>query len=163
MIKWRKTAVSTILFVSLTIPFSVAGAEGMMDSKPAMMEMNMQDMKQNMNMQDMNQGMNMQTMIPLRNAAESMGFTVMWNGMDNTITLTKTSMNQTDMSSNNGMETNSMMGMYNITLKIGSKSVKINNEEKMIQDAPSLMDDRTYVTKDFIDMFFKKQMMMEKK
>ncbi|WP_248928248.1 stalk domain-containing protein [Paenibacillus hamazuiensis] len=128
--------------------------------------------------------------VALRTAAESLGYTVVWNGEDQSVTLTlgkmtgdkimdgkmadKTmndKMNEEmggkmsegkmvdgamgDNMQGGKMERSKMMSdmTYSVKIRIGSKTIMAGMKEIMLSSAPMIVDDKTYVPKDLIEMY----------
>lgn len=59
-------------------------------------------------------------------------------------------------------KTNKMMDMsYTVMLKINSKTIMVGQMEKMLSYSPMIINDKTYVAKDFVDMYLMDSMMMK--
>lgn len=108
-------------------------------------------------------------LVPLRQVAESLGYLVTWDGMDRSVTLTYGKMTEkttdsmmTDKSMEPNMEENSMKDMaYTVKIQIDSKKLMVGMSENMLSYAPVIINDKTYVTKQFIDMYLASPMMMK--
>jgi hypothetical protein len=134
---WKKwTAVSVIAF-SLVMP-GFAHAEDMMMKtfNYTGVETVMKDGKD---------------LAPLRQVAESLGYKVTWNDMDSSIALSKLPK----------MDDKKMDTSYSVTIKIASKTIMVGTTEKMLDYAPTIIKDKTYVTKEFVDMYLLNDMMMK--
>ncbi len=107
---------------------------------------------------------NGETWVPLRQIAESLGYTVNWSKA-NGIMLTKKEMmedmkdmeskeDMKDMKDMKDMEDMEMMPkVYMITLMPGHKDFMIGMDKMMLMQAPMVMKNTTYVTKDFIEKY----------
>jgi hypothetical protein len=104
------------------------------------------------------------TLVPLRAAAESLGYKVQWNDMDRSVMLTMeqpmmekpmTEKPMTDKS----MEDKSMMdkpmmdSMSSIVIRIGSNKATVNGMEIMMASSAVIKMDMTYVSRDLIDSY----------
>jgi hypothetical protein len=69
-----------------------------------------------------------------------------------------TDKSMTDMS----MTDQSMTRMYSVNIMIGSKSATVDTMKTMLADAPVVIGNKTYVTKDFVDMYLAGHAMMTK-
>lgn len=121
---------------------------------------------------------------PLRIVAESLGFQVVWNDESRSVTLMKNMVmeDKTMMEDNEKMEDKSMMedkskmedktmkdqpmmdkmmmdknGM--ITIYIDNKTISVGDRKEMLMVAPTIVDDMTYVPKEFIDTYLLQQEM----
>jgi hypothetical protein len=149
-VKYGMAIVAGALGIALSA--STAGAE-MNNHMNNMKVQQMQDMKmKEMSMKDMKM-MDGKKWMPLRMMAEKCGYMVKWNDKDHSITL---------MSSKTMNDNKKMMKMNKIRFMIGSKKIMMDGTEKMVMDAPMLIDNRTYVTQEFIDMFLPMANMMKK-
>lgn len=59
-----------------------------------------------------------------------------------------------------GMTDKSMADMYTVKITVGSKTATIAMKEQMLTYAPVIVDNKTYVTKTFIDMYLAEHAMM---
>jgi hypothetical protein len=130
---WKKWTAVTMITCTLALP-GLANADDMM--------------KQTYNYSGvptvMKDGMEL---APLRQVAEFLGFKVTWNDMDRSIVLTKMPMMD-----------NKMMDMSSAitTIKIDSKTAMKGSMEAMLSYAPIIVNDMTYVNKEFVDMYLLK-------
>jgi hypothetical protein len=140
-------------------------------------------------------------LVALRGLAESLGYTVTWNEMERSVTLTHgmaeggmadgsmtdkgmadkgmadkgmTDKSMTDKGmtdkgmadkgmadkgmadkgmTDKDMTDKNMGGMYAVKIAIGSKTATVAMKEQMLADAPVIIDNKTYVTKAFVDMY----------
>lgn len=108
-----------------------------------------------------------ETWVPLRQIANSLGYTVMWSKTAG-ITLTKELMMEEMMEEMKDMEMKEMemkeMEMmpkvYMITLMTGKKDFMVGMDKRMLMHAPMIMKNTTFVTKDFIEKYLVNPMMM---
>jgi hypothetical protein len=95
-------------------------------------------------------------LVALRGLAESLGYTVTWNEMERSVTLTH-GMAEGGMAdgsmTDKSMTDKDMGGMYAVKITIGSKTATVAMKEQMLADAPVIIDNKTYVTKTFVDMY----------
>jgi hypothetical protein len=150
MNKFAKIAAATLLTLTLLAP-GLATA----DEMKAMVDYSKVDMMKKDNMD----------LAPLRQLAESLGFIVKWNDMDRSITLTLGSM-MSDTMGDKKMDDKKMDGemknmAYSVIIKIDSKNAMVGRTENMLTFAPTLINGKTYVSKDFIEMYLANQMMMK--
>lgn len=106
---------------------------------------------------------NGESWVPLRQVADSLGYSVKWNKMG--ITLTMKMMMDEDMDKEMDKEMNGMEMKpkpYTITLMPGSKTLMIGMDKVMLEDAPIVMKYTTYVTKAFIETYLANPMMESK-
>ena len=73
-------------------------------------------------------------LIPLRYAAENNGYTVDWNGGDNTVTLKN--------------------GKHTVRIRINERLYDVDGKSSTLKDAPLLIDDKTYVADSFANDIF---------
>ncbi|TVX99789.1 copper amine oxidase N-terminal domain-containing protein [Cohnella terricola] len=109
-------------------------------------------------------------LVALRQIAESLGYSVMWNKMDMSVTLTSTmmmsdgdsgmmdnSMTDKGMMDNSmtdkGMMDSSMDNKYMVKVMIGSKTATVDMKKQMLNDAPVIMNNKTYVSTSFVEMY----------
>lgn len=102
---------------------------------------------------------------PLRQIAESLGFQVTWNDMTRTVTLMKSMDDKKMMEDKNRqdkMMTDKSMNMGGtIMLHIDSKTISVGNKEEMLMVTPTIVNDMTYVSKEFIDTYLLEKMIMK--
>ncbi|WP_167747211.1 stalk domain-containing protein [Cohnella luojiensis] len=98
---------------------------------------------------------NGETWVPLRQIASSLGYTVTWSKMEG-IMLTKKAMMQ------DVKDMDMMAEVYTITLMPGHKDFMVGMDKMMLMQAPIVMKNTTYVTKDFIETYLVTPMMMDK-
>ncbi|MBD0383583.1 copper amine oxidase N-terminal domain-containing protein [Paenibacillus sedimenti] len=104
-------------------------------------------------------------LVPLRQVAETLGFKVTWNGEKRSVTLMKMKMMMDDKKMEDKkmgdmtMKDDSMSMMDGIAIHIDSKTIMAGNMEAMLMYAPTIINDKTYVSKDFVDMYLNKDMM----
>jgi hypothetical protein len=155
MNKLTKLAASTLLALTLLTPGLAAA-----DDMKAMVDYSKVDIMKKDNMD----------IVPLRQLAETLGFNVTWNGMDRSITLTLGSMTgdtmDSSMMSDKNKDDKKMDGdmkstTYSITIKIDSKNAMVDMKDSMLTFAPIIINNKTYVSKDFIEMYLANQMMMK--
>jgi len=139
--KW--TAVSALSF-SLLIP-GLAHAE---DMKP-MGSNTGSGMGMTMGMSDNTDMMmkNGKAYVPLRMLAETLGYQVMWNKDDKSITLKYSGMGMGMMDKSNN---NMMKDMYTVKIMVDSTKVMVGMDTMMLDNAPTFMNNHVYVPKDFI-------------
>jgi hypothetical protein len=188
MIAIKKTAAASILSLSLLFPGFVY-ADGMGAMNGTMSTTMDQGMK--MDSADM-PGMMMESMdyVPLRQFADALGYKVMWNAADRSITMTFIGMNMdmgmgnkgmgmsmgTDKSMNMNMDVNmdssmgmtgdmetdmGMASMYTVKVFLDSKDIYIGMEKQMLAHAPVVMNGKACVTKDFIAKYLLAPFMMQ--
>ncbi len=147
MKKWKIILVAALLTMLIAIP-TMANAE----------EMEMMDYYKDAIM--VKQGM--KEYVQLKQMAESLGYELMWNGMERSITITYKGMAEDmmmddkkmdDKMADDKMMDDPMMSMYKIKIVIGSKMIMVNDEKKTLMVAPIIKSGRTLVTKDFIDTY----------
>lgn len=154
MLNMKKTMAVSVLSAALLIPgIAQARDMGAMEAKPdAMMEPSaMMDMK---------------GFVPLRMFAETLGYSIMWNKDDRSITLTymNTGMNMSvadaamQMSSQPEM---SMNAMYTITLMADSNVIMVGTDKKMLKQSPMLMHGIVYISKDVVTSYLLAPFMMK--
>ncbi|SDO82414.1 Copper amine oxidase N-terminal domain-containing protein [Paenibacillus sp. yr247] len=104
---------------------------------------------------------------PLRQIAESLGFKVTWNDENRSVTLTKPKMiDDISMMDDKKTEDKTMkdknmdMGTV-ITILIDSKTIKVGGMEDMLMVAPTIVTDKTYVPKEFVDTYLLKEIKMK--
>ena len=73
-------------------------------------------------------------LLPLRYAAENSGYTVDWNGGDNTVTLKN--------------------GKHTVRIRINERLYDVDGKSSTLKDAPLLIDDKTYVADSFANDIF---------
>lgn len=73
-------------------------------------------------------------LLPLRYAAENNGYTVDWNGGDNTVTLKN--------------------GKHTVRIRINERLYDVDGKSSTLKDAPLLIDDKTYVADSFANDIF---------
>ncbi|AJY73874.1 copper amine oxidase N-terminal domain-containing protein [Paenibacillus beijingensis] len=167
MNKWKKTAGVTVLSMALGFPAAVSAA-GMSAGSMTGKEMTMQDMTmkdmtmKDMTMKDMSasdkyKGASMMTLngmsyVSLRQVAMNLGYTVMWDPMDKSVTLSCT------------VKAKEMMDKkYTIKLMAGSTKIWVNGKEMMLNAAPMEKMGTTYVSKGFVEIYLVKMMSMMSK
>ncbi|MEC0230639.1 copper amine oxidase N-terminal domain-containing protein [Paenibacillus alba] len=135
---WKKVITVTVVACTLALP-TLASAEEMMKSKfdYSGVQTITQDGTQ---------------LVPLRQVAESLGFKVTWNGENRSVTLMKSSMMMEDKSMDMGT---------GYTIRIDSKTFKAGDMDNMLMTAPMIVNDMTYVPKEFVDTYLVKEMMMK--
>ncbi|TBL70905.1 copper amine oxidase N-terminal domain-containing protein [Paenibacillus thalictri] len=182
----KKAAAVSVLSLALMLP-GIAQANEMM-MKPAAGEMGT-DMGSSMStdmssgMMNMNNGMAMDgkmmgtgskaemmmngtTYVPLRMFAETLGYKVIWNGDERSITMTYMNMGMdkgmgTAMPDKTGQAMMDMKDMYMVKIMLDSKDIMIGMDKNMLKNAPMLMDGEVYVTQDFIPMYLLAPFMMK--
>lgn len=111
-------------------------------------------------------------LVPLRQIAESLGFKVIWNGENRSITLLKLAMmDDKSMTNDKMMEDKTMsdknmmekkMDMYpEYIIQIDSKNIRVGGMEEMLMVAPTILNEMTYISKEFVDTYLVKEMMMK--
>lgn len=73
-------------------------------------------------------------LLPLRYAAENSGYTVDWNGGDNTVTLKN--------------------GKHTVRIRINERLYDVDGKPATLKDAPLLIDDKTYISDSFANDIF---------
>ncbi|RED55108.1 stalk domain-containing protein [Cohnella lupini] len=113
---------------------------------------------------------NGESWVPLRQIAQSLGYSVHWSKMDG-IMLTKKMMDEMmpekdmmdDMDMKNDMDTMGDMDkipkMYSIVIKPGQKEFMIGMDKMMMMKAPMLIKNTTYVSKEFVETYLLNSMM----
>ncbi|OPH56138.1 hypothetical protein BC351_28620 [Paenibacillus ferrarius] len=91
-------------------------------------------------------------LVPLRQIAESLGFKVTWNGESRSVTLMKSTMMMEDKSKDMGT---------GFMIRIDSTTIKAGDMDNMLMTAPMIVNDMTYVPKEFVDTYLLKEMMMK--
>jgi hypothetical protein len=150
MNKLTKMAASALLTLTLLAP-GLATAEDMKEmvdySKVDIMKMDNMDI------------------VPLRQLAESLGFKVAWSSMDRSITLTQGStMGHTmeDSTMNDKKMEGDMKSMpYAVKIQIDSKKAIVGMKDSILTFTPMIINNKTYVSKDFIEMYLAQQMIMQ--
>lgn len=144
MMRWMAAAA---LALTIAVPGVGAAANDM--GMKAKVDYNKVDMM-------MKDGMEL---VALRQVAESLGYVVTWNDMERSVTLTRSMMGMTDtgmpdknMTDKNMMD-KSMMDMYTVKIVIGSKTATVAMKENMLAYEPVILDNKTYVSKAFVDMY----------
>ncbi|MDR6881728.1 copper amine oxidase N-terminal domain-containing protein [Bacillus sp. 3255] len=111
---------------------------------------------------------------PLRTVAESLGFKVEWNEANRSVALMKTmpmedksTMEDKSMVEDKTMKDQPMMDKMMdkssmITIFIDSKTITVGDVNEMLMVAPTIVNDMTYVPKEFIDTYLLKEMKMIK-
>ncbi|MFD0696035.1 stalk domain-containing protein [Paenibacillus sp. GCM10027628] len=153
---WKKMMVVTMVACTLAIP-AWANAEEMMAPKfnySGIETMNKDGVE----------------LVPLRQVAEALGYKVMWNGENRSVMLTKMRMEDGKTMDDKKMEDKkmddmtmkdgSMSMMDSIAIQIDSKTIMIGKMEAMLMSAPTIMNDKTYVSKEFVDMYLVKEVKM---
>ncbi|MFD1776953.1 copper amine oxidase N-terminal domain-containing protein [Paenibacillus rhizophilus] len=163
----KAAAVSTLSIVLLLPGIAQADTMKPMDSgrnssKAPNMMMEQNKMMGTGNQTDMMM-MNGIAYVPLRLLAETLGYMIMWNGDDQSITLTYMGMDMgmgmdMDMSDNPDQ---AMKDMYTVKVMLDSKDIMVGMDKKMLAHAPIRMNGKTYVTKDFISMYLLAPFMMK--
>ncbi|REE88551.1 copper amine oxidase-like protein [Paenibacillus taihuensis] len=168
MFKMNKAVAVSVLAMSLLVP-SIAEAKDVMPMQ-----------SKSSTMMDQGQMMNTNNLVPLRMFAETLGYTIMWNKADRSITLTYmgTDMDM-DMTMDGAMGDGMTMGMdmdmdmtaqsdkmamnamYKIKLMFDSKSIMVGMDNKMMEHAPMLMDGKVYVSKDVVMKYLLAPFMMK--
>jgi hypothetical protein len=166
MNKFSKIAASTLLTLTLLAPALAAADEMKAKVDYSKVEVMMKD---NMDL------------VPLRQLAEAYGFQVKWNNDDRSVTLTLSTMmddkSMTDKSmtdkkmddtmtdkdmKDKDMKDKPMADMaYTITIKIDDAKFMVGMSDKMLSHAPVIINNKTYVTKDFVETYLAAQMMMK--
>ncbi|QHW31122.1 hypothetical protein GZH47_09825 [Paenibacillus rhizovicinus] len=157
MVKMKKALAVSVLSVALLIP-GIAQAQEMGSMEPksdTMMEQSaMMDMKE---------------LVPLRMFADTLGYSIMWNKDDRSITLTYMGMNM-GMSSMMGavedmqMSNQPQMSMddrYTIKLMLDSKVIMVGMDKKMLKQSPMLMHGSVYISKDIVTSYLLAPFMMK--
>lgn len=160
MLNMKKTMAVSVLSAALLIPgIAQARDMGAMEAKPdAMMEQSA--------MMEPSAMMDMKGFVPLRMFAETLGYSIMWNKDDRSITLTymNTGMNMSvadaamQMSSQPEM---SMNAMYTITLMADSNVIMVGTDKKMLKQSPMLMHGIVYISKDVVTSYLLAPFMMK--
>ncbi|MGN7764392.1 stalk domain-containing protein [Paenibacillus sp. 22594] len=168
----KKAAAISTLSLALILP-GIAQADntkpmdsGMNSNKESsiMMDSKMMDnSKQNGMMMNGMMMMNDMAYVPLRLLAETLGYTLTWNGADQSITMTYMGMKQSmDMDMSMTDKTNETMNdSYMVKVMLNSKDIMIGMDKKMLAHAPMSMGGITYVTKEFINMYLLAPFMMK--
>jgi hypothetical protein len=144
---WKKWTAVTMLTFCLAVPGFVNAEEKMVPNfNYTGVETVMQD------------GMEQ---VPLRQVAETLGYKVIWNDLDRSITLAMAPKMDNKMMDDKKMEDKMMDMGYSVMLKIDSKTIMVGKMEKMLSYSPMIINDKTYVTKDFVDMYLVDSMMMK--
>jgi hypothetical protein len=116
-----------------------------------------------------------QSLVPLRQIAESLGYSVMWT--KKSIVLTKSimmetkepvmedkatagSMDMKEMNESKAMNKEMSGTPYTVTVMPGSKNAMVGMDKKMLTYAPTYIQDKAYVTKAFVDMYLASPMRM---
>jgi hypothetical protein len=151
MKNWKRWTAASVLALTIAMP-GFANADDMMAKK-----FNYSGIET-----VMNDGMDL---APLRQVAESLGFKVTWNDMDRSILLNKVpSMDgkMMDKKTEDKPMADKMMDMgYSVKIQISNKTIMVGAKENMIAYAPMIINDKAYVTKDFVDMYLLNEMMMK--
>jgi len=158
----KKVAAISVLSVALLLP-GISQASEMKPMESGMMMQQDKPMESGMMMQQekMTDIVDMTNYIPLRMFAETLGYSIMWDDMDRSITLTYMGL---DMQMGMGMTDESkkpMEAKYMIKIMLDSKSAMVGMDQKMMAHAPMLMDGTTYVTRDFIAVYLLAPFMMQ--
>lgn len=166
MLNMKKAIAASVLATALLVP-SIAEAKNMMPMTPksgAMMDKNMT--------------MNTDNLVPLRMFAETLGYKIMWNMADRSITLTYMRKDMgTDMDMGTSTDTNTgmgtekgmtdqasmMSGTYAIKMMLGSKSIMVGMDTMMLEQAPMLMDGKVYISKEVVTKYLLTPFMMMSK
>ncbi|WP_054939538.1 stalk domain-containing protein [Paenibacillus ihuae] len=161
----KKAAAISTLSLALILP-GIAQADstkpmdsGMNSNKDSsmMMDSKMMDNSKHNGMMMMN-GM---AYVPLRLLAETLGYTLTWNGADQSITMTYMGMTQS-MDMDMADKTNETMNdRYMVKVMLNSKDVMIGMDKRMLAHAPMNMGGITYVTKEFVNMYLLAPFMMK--
>ncbi|MBM7565840.1 stalk domain-containing protein [Paenibacillus sacheonensis] len=152
MIKMKRTIAASVLAMALLVP-GIAEAKDMMPMETKSSTMMEQD-----KMMDMN------NVVPLRMFAETLGYKIMWDMKDRSITLTYmgTDMNM-GMNAEKEMSDKSPMMMsdrYTIKLMLDSKAIMVGMDKKMLKQAPMLMNGKVYISKEVVTMYLLAPFMM---
>ncbi|MBO9606806.1 MAG: copper amine oxidase N-terminal domain-containing protein [Paenibacillaceae bacterium] len=161
----KKAAAVAALSLALVVP-GVSLASDMKPMKTGEEMGGMTSMSGGMNggMTSMDNGMagmmDMSGYVPLRLFAETLGYKLMWDGGDRSITLTFAGMDMMDMDMMN-MDMKDMKDKYMLKLMLDSTAVTVGMERQTLAHAPVLMDGTTYVGKDFIARYLLSPFMMD--
>ncbi|MFD2615479.1 stalk domain-containing protein [Paenibacillus gansuensis] len=139
---WKKALSTTLLCAAVAMPGAVSAAiqtTPMVTKDPAYQGVPMHMM-------------NGVTYVSLRETAMKMGYTVVYNAGDQSITLTVVSQG----AENN--DANSERLRYTLKLMAGSKKIWANGKEIMVNTPPVAHMSRVHVTKQFADYYLKRPM-----
>lgn len=154
MKKWKIILTTALLTVLIAIP-TMANAK----------EMEMMDYFKDAIM--VKQGA--QEYVQLKQISASLGYELVWNGKERSITITYKGMagdmmmddkKMDDKMADDKMTDDKMMSMYKVKIVIGSKMITVNNEKKTLMVAPIVKSGRTLVTKDFVNTYMIEHMKM---
>ncbi|UJF32428.1 copper amine oxidase N-terminal domain-containing protein [Paenibacillus hexagrammi] len=147
MKSWKKIAVISMVVFAVALPGAASAEESMMAGYDYT--------KVNTIMKD---GMEL---VPLREIAESLGYQVIWGDENRSITIN----DKKDMMMDDSMKDKTMDGMmekgHSWMLQIGSTSMKDGEAEVMLEVAPMIVNDMTYVPKEVVDQHLLQPMMMK--
>ncbi|WP_199614581.1 stalk domain-containing protein [Paenibacillus alkalitolerans] len=150
MNKLQRTAALSMLSLALVVP-GVAAAEDMKGMKMQVDYSKVDVMMKN--------GMEL---VPLRTIAESLGYTVMWNGDERSISLMYAVMKDDKMMDDKMMDDKMMDNKdYTVKFSVNSDKFMAGMMEKMFSYKPVVMNGTTYVTKDFVEMYLASPAMMK--
>jgi hypothetical protein len=167
MKKWAIWSTTALIAAAIVVPGAVSAADisGVNDMKPMYDYSKVEVMKKD--------GMDL---VPLRAIAESLGYQVQWNNTDRSVTLTKGDTGMDGMTDKPMMDKPvaeklmtdkpmtdkpMMMDKTMITVKVDSKTVSVNGMEKMLMSPVMIMNDKTYVSKELVDMYLLMSGMMK--